>query len=275
MKIAITGAGGLLGRDACEAAEHHAEIDVVLAVTHQQGDISDPGDMIDALADVRPDVVLNCVGITTHDSRIEDIELATRANGIGPHILADVCDVLGAKLVLVSTDCVFSGQRPFSAPYTVEDRPDPVGVYGITKRLGEVEAAHVAVVRTSFVGPAQGVWDWLLNAEGTVDGWTNAYWSGSTVDAVAARLVDAAAQFVRGDLRPGMHHLATEQRTTKHDVLVAMRAAFGLWKVAIKPTGRPYINRGLSPTLPPLPPFDEALRDHLEARGLVDLRRTS
>lgn len=275
MRLAITGVTGMLGREACEAAAHHAAVDEVLAVTHPMADIADPGRLIEALGDFRPDVVLNCAGITTHDSRLEDIELVARANGIGPHVLAEVCEVLGARVVLVSTDCVFSGERPFSAPYTVEDRPDPAGVYGITKRLGEVEAAHVAVVRTSFIGPAQGLWDWLASSTGTVDGWRHAYWSGSTVDAVAERLVDVAARFDQGDIRPGLHHLATERVTTKHDVLVALRDAFDLYRVAIKPTWRPYINRALSPTLPPLPPFDDALRAHLERRGLVDLHRTS
>ncbi|KKM85062.1 hypothetical protein LCGC14_1292750, partial [marine sediment metagenome] len=166
--------------------------------------------------------------------------------------LAAICEEVGAHLIHVSTDCVFSGLKPTWMPYTLLDRPDATDPYGRSKLAGEPEGAHVTVVRTSFIGPRHGLWQWLVSREPgeRVKGWRNAMWSGSTVWQVAWELVRMAA-----DPPGGLVHLATPEPVSKLSVLEHLKAALGL-DVEIVADDVPAINRGLFPSWPLMPVSD-------------------
>lgn len=135
--------------------------------------------LVRVFAQVQPDVVVNCVGLTKHHREAEDPLLSIPLNALLPHRLADLCAATGSRLVHVSTDCVFSGTR---GGYLEDDPPDAVDVYGKSKHLGEVDDAHAITLRTSTIGhelqSAYGLLEWFLSQQGSCKGFNRAIFSG-------------------------------------------------------------------------------------------------
>lgn len=135
--------------------------------------------LVRVFAQVQPDVVVNCVGLTKHHSEAEDPLLSIPLNALLPHRLADLCAATGSRLVHVSTDCVFSGAR---GSYVEDDAPDAVDVYGKSKHLGEVADTHAITLRTSTIGhelqSAYGLLEWFLSQQGSCKGFSRAIFSG-------------------------------------------------------------------------------------------------
>ncbi|MDO8771347.1 MAG: SDR family oxidoreductase [Burkholderiaceae bacterium] len=135
--------------------------------------------LVRVFAQVQPDVVVNCVGLTKHHREAEDPLLSIPLNALLPHRLADLCAATGSRLVHVSTDCVFSGTR---GGYLEGDAPDAVDVYGKSKHLGEVADTHAITLRTSTIGhelqSAYGLLEWFLSQQGSCKGFSRAIFSG-------------------------------------------------------------------------------------------------
>ena len=136
LKVAVTGAGGLLGR----AANTHcaAQGDEVHAFDHGALDITDAAAVKSQLSDLKPDVVFNCAAWTDVDGCESDPNRAERANALGPQLLASTCRDIDALLITVSTDYVFDGTK--EGFYTQRDHPNPISVYGRFKLEGERRA---------------------------------------------------------------------------------------------------------------------------------------
>ena len=241
----------MLGKAVCEELTKRDY--EVTKVTHQDCDISDPS-QVGMFIGSNCDVVINCAGL--HKGRKikpTDHEMML-ANAIGPQNIKDKTQKVGVRLIHVSTDCVFTGKE---GPYTIESIPDARDGYGVSKSIGEYIALfpNTAVVRTSFIGSEHGLLHWLLAQNNAViDGWTKAYWSGSTVYAVARGLVDIAESSV-----DGIVHLATQKPISKYQALVELSYAFGL-NTKIKSVSKPRINRELIPTVI-LEPLNEAIAE--------------
>lgn len=145
------------------------------------GDVDRPEVIPRILAGVRPSVVINCVGLTKHHQQSEDPQLALPVNALLPHRLADLCAANCARLIHVSTDCVFAGSR---GDYRESDPPDAMDVYGKSKHLGEVDYPHAVTLRTSTIGhelhSAFGLLEWFLEQEQECKGYTRAIFSGLT-----------------------------------------------------------------------------------------------
>ena len=128
---------------------------------------------------VKPDVVVNCIGLTKHHKKAEDPQLALPLNALLPHRMADLCAVAGARLIHVSTDCVFTGAK---GNYAESDEPDAGDVYGKSKHLGEVNYPHAITLRTSTIGhelhSAYGLLEWFLSQQGSCKGFSRAIFSG-------------------------------------------------------------------------------------------------
>ncbi len=132
MKILVTGAGGMLGRDLTALLE---EAHDVVPLDHNWLDITDRVAVSKTLSSVRPEVVINCAAYSKVDSAEEEREAAFRVNGLGAQNLALACNEFGVTLCHISTDYVFDGTG--SRPYTPFDRTSAVNVYGETKLAGE------------------------------------------------------------------------------------------------------------------------------------------
>jgi dTDP-4-dehydrorhamnose reductase len=137
MKVMVTGAGGMLGREVTMAS--HARGHEVVALAHAALDISDAGAVDVALASYRPDVVVNCAAFTDVDGAEDDEAGAMRINDVGAALLAAAAKDVGAKIVHPSSDYVFDGST--GVPYVESSMPAPVSAYGRSKQAGETSVA--------------------------------------------------------------------------------------------------------------------------------------
>src|SRR5580658_1724799 len=128
---------------------------------------------------VKPDVVINCVGLVKQLPGADDPLTAIPMNALLPHRLLAMCKVAGARLIHISTDCVFDGARGM---YRESDFADATDLYGRSKYLGELHDPQAVTLRTSIIGPelgtAHGLVGWFLAQRGPVKGFTRAIFSG-------------------------------------------------------------------------------------------------
>ena len=145
--------------------------------------------LVDALRNIRPDVVINCVGIVKQLSAAKDALITIAINSVLPHRLARLCDLLDARVIHVSTDCVFSGRQ---GNYRESDQPDANDLYGRSKLLGEIDYPNAITLRTSIIGrelaSRNGLLEWLLHERGRVRGFSGAIFSGLTTDELTLSL---------------------------------------------------------------------------------------
>lgn len=241
MKLVIVG-GGMLARALHASAMRAAVPSIVLG--HDAIDvaiISSVQHWLNALDS--ESVVINCAGRLPPSNAIESV----LTNALGPHVLANALVPRKIPMIQISTDCVFSGWVRQRAPcrHLPDETPNPDSLYGRTKLAGEVDSPLVWNVRTSFVGPDHGLWSWIASREDneTVEGWSEAWWSGSTVWAVADALIQMAANL------PPRHrtlHLATSQPITKLEAVTQI-AAYLKKPLRIVPTAH-RLDRSLAPT---------------------------
>lgn len=158
---------------------------------------------------LRPTVVVNCAG-AVKQRKDAGAAAMIRANALFPHELADACDAAGARLVHISTDCVFSGvegARPNG--YAEGDPADASDLYGRSKLLGEIVRPGHLTIRTSMIGPELsrhgGLLDWFLRADEPVTGFARARFSGLATPALARALLELALVHRGVD---GLFHLA-------------------------------------------------------------------
>lgn len=195
---------------------------------------------------VRPNIVINCVGLVKQLSDSEDPLQALPINSILPHKLSKLCQLIDSKLIHISTDCVFSGER---GGYLETDFSDAKDLYGKSKFLGEVAHPHTITLRTSIIGhelqSKNGLVDWFLAQEKSCYGFTNAIFSGVPTIVLA----DIIGQVVIPNLHKlsGLYQIASEP-ITKFDLLSLIAQIYEK-KIEIIPNGDLKIDRSLDPTL--------------------------
>jgi dTDP-4-dehydrorhamnose reductase len=208
MRVLILGAGGMLGHKLVQVFGERFETwaTVRAAATAYAGyrllpaerlvggvEAADGDGLVRAFAAARPELVVNAVGIVKQLAEARDPIASLTVNALLPHRLGRLCDAAGARLIHLSTDCVFSGRR---GGYVESDQPDAEDLYGRSKLLGEVGAPHLTV-RTSIVGrelaSRHGLLEWFLsNRGGQVRGYRRAVFSGFPTLALAELLADVA-----------------------------------------------------------------------------------
>jgi dTDP-4-dehydrorhamnose reductase len=169
-------------------------------------DIEKRDDVLKVLGERRPDVVINCAGITKHKPECDNLVTTMSINALFPHRLAADCELIGARLIHISTDCVFSGK---DGNYTEASFADADDVYGRAKTLGEVVSGSALTLRTSTIGHELdsqfGLLDWFL-AQGTqCKGFARAVFSGLPTVVFAQVIRDIV--IARPELR-GLYHVA-------------------------------------------------------------------
>lgn len=195
-----------------------------------------------ALAAVHPEIVINCVGIIKQIPEAKDPVASISVNALFPHRLADLCQAAGARLIHISTDCVFSGRRGM---YTEDDVSDAEDLYGRTKFLGEVANPNCLTLRTSIIGreleSKNGLVEWFLsNRNGKVRGFTRAIYSGLTTQALARLIRGVATEHSK---IAGLYHVSSEP-ITKYDLLCLLRDAFNR-EVEVEPYPEVQVDRSL------------------------------
>jgi dTDP-4-dehydrorhamnose reductase len=197
---------------------------------------------MNAFCQVRPKVVINCVGLIKQLAEASDPLRSIPVNALLPHRLARLCDVSGARLVHISTDCVFSGEK---GGYTESDLSDARDLYGVSKYLGEVHYPDSITLRTSIIGHAlnsfNGLIDWFLGQQGQCTGFTQALFTG--LPAVVL------AQIVRDVIIPdsglhGLYHVGADP-IAKFDLLKLVAEVYGK-SIEITPDDSLQIDRSLN-----------------------------
>jgi dTDP-4-dehydrorhamnose reductase len=191
-----------------------------------------------------PDVVINCIGVVKQLAEADDPLVALPINSLLPHRLARLCESRGARLLHVSTDCVFSGKKEM---YTEADSPDAEDLYGRSKLLGEVDYPHAVTLRTSIIGhelkSAHGLLEWFLAQSSRVHGYTKAVFSGFPTVEIALVMHDYILE--TPGLR-GVYHVSSDP-ITKYALLKLISRAYG-HEIEIDPDDRIVIDRSLDST---------------------------
>jgi dTDP-4-dehydrorhamnose reductase len=207
-------------------------------------DVENVDSLVRLFGSTRPDVVINCIGVVKQLAEADDPLSAIPINGLLPHRLARLCEVAGARLIHISTDCVFGGTRGM---YREEDASDAKDLYGRTKYLGEVDYFHAVTLRTSIIGhelnSAHGLIGWFLAQQGSVKGFTRAIFSGLPTVELARVMRDFVIP--QPALR-GLYHVSAEP-IAKYDLLRLVAQVYGK-SIEIIPDDRLVIDRSLDST---------------------------
>lgn len=221
--VAVLGSTGMLGHAVVGALAQDPRFTVVPFCRANGFDAlsSDFGWM---RGDNEFDYVINCAGVIWQ-ARNPSRQDTFFTNSVFPHRLSDKCRRSGARLIHVSTDCVFTGKE---GNYTEGDPPDADDDYGFSKRLGEPEKAMV--IRSSVIGrelaTRRSFLEWAISSRGTrVNGYRNHVWNGVTTDEYARICADIMAS---GSFEEGVHHVHSPVPITKYALLQAINERFDL-----------------------------------------------
>jgi len=240
MRILILGATGMLGHKLWQTLSPAHDVVATVRCGVEEAaahGLFDPARLIGgvdamrfatierAVREADPQVVINAIGLIKQIDAARDPVACITLNALLPHQLAALCAGLGARLIHISTDCVFSGR---AGMYDESMPPDPVDLYGRSKFMGEPSGPGALTLRTSLIGRelrgGYSLVEWFLAAQGPVRGFTQAFFSGFTTQEFS-RLIQRII-----DERPELEGLlhASAGRISKHDLLVLLREAFGL-----------------------------------------------
>lgn len=258
MKILVLGASGMLGNAMIRVLSEKREWQVYGTVRSESSrrffqagiaerlipgvDVEHHDSLMQAYIQIRPDVVINCVGLVKQLADAEDPLHAIPINSLLPHRLAKLCELTGARLVQMSTDCVFAGDK---GGYRETDLSDARDVYGKSKFLGEVSYPHTITLRTSIIGhelqSAHGLVGWFLSQQERCNGYTKAIFSGLPTVELSRIIRDIVIP--RADLF-GVYHVAG-QAISKHDLLKEVAKVYGK-EIEVVPSDQLVIDRSLN-----------------------------
>ncbi len=257
MRILIFGGDGMLGHQLVEAWRGRHEVWVTLrheAAAYPQRspllegntvfgvDVRQLQDVVDAVAAARPEAVVNAVGIVKQRPTAKEAIPSLEVNALFPHRLAQVCAASHARMVHLSTDCVFSGNK---GRYVESDAPDPVDLYGRTKLLGEVKEPHCLTLRTSIIGlelrRKTSLVEWFLAQRGRIKGFRGAIYTGLTT----LEMARAIEHFLTTQSElSGLWHLSSAP-ISKYDLLTSLSRRLGRSDAEIVPDDEFVCDRSL------------------------------
>lgn len=257
MKLLIVGGGGMAGHLMVRYFRSIPSYQVVYTTRQPIGEGGEPFiegrrfleaanyEAVEALVlDERPDVIVNAVGILNGEAERQPL-MAYRINGLLPHWLGHLALRCGARLIHISSDCVFSGAK---GSYTEDDRPDGTTVYARTKALGELHDGPHLTLRTSIIGPeirphGIGLLQWFLRQQGEIPGYTRVLWNGVTT----LELAKAVEYAVQQSHIAGLVQLTASDTVSKYELLLLLQEHFQHHAAMIVPDDRIVIDRSLRP----------------------------
>lgn len=257
MKILVFGATGMLGHKLVQVLGGRFEVWATVRRslsdierfpmfdrerTIEDIDVLNERSIAAAVDYAKPDVVVNAIGIIKQLRAAKDEITSLAVNTLFPLKLAAVTEKRGARLISISTDCVFDGRRGM---YSEADTPDARDLYGISKSLGEVRAGNAVTLRTSMIGrelaSQHSLVEWFLsNRGGRVSGYSRAIYSGFTTNELASLIGDIIGS--DHDLR-GLYHVSSDP-ISKFDLLNLLNDAYGA-EIDITPSEEIVIDRSL------------------------------
>lgn len=258
MKLLIVGASGMLGHmlfrfflkkniNTFGLVRNRSPLERIIPKHHHSKIIV--ADFVDNTAELEkffdnyaPDIVINCVGLVKQLEGADTVTDSIRLNSLFPHQLASICMEYGSKMIHISTDCVFLGNR---GGYLESDFADSRDIYGLSKFLGETSYEHCLTLRTSIIGTqlagSSGLMEWLLGAQGEIFGYKKAFFSGLTTLEVAKFLYLYITKEIHLN---GIYHLAGDV-IDKFSLLELINSIYGAGKI-ILPNEDVVIDRSLN-----------------------------
>ena len=222
-KVLVLGSTGLIGHQVYNHLNQHSDYEL-FNISYRTKlnedtiilDIRDENAFLKAIENINPNIIINCVGVLINGAN-KNPENAIFVNAYMPHRLMRLADTIGAKLIHISTDCVFSGDK--KTPYVETDEKDGKDTYAKTKGLGEIINDNHLTLRTSVVGPelktnGEELFHWFMNQSGTINGFTKAIWSGVTTIELAKAVKWAIEEEITG-----LYHVTNNQSINKNDLL--------------------------------------------------------
>lgn len=195
----------------------------------------------DVFFNLRPTVVINCTGITSHSPEGENELRVMKINSHFPNDVHALCLKYHCKFIQISTDCIFSGLR---GKYAETDKPDPTDLYGRSKFLGETDPQNSLVLRTSIIGreieTKRNLLEWFLSQKECF-GYDKAYFSGLTTNEFAKVMKNKVLPKLH---LKGIYHVGAN-RISKYDLLCLIKSKLKL-DIQIKRLSELKIDRSLN-----------------------------
>lgn len=225
MRVLILGATGMLGNaifrtfDADPAYETWGTLRNPAGLRHFSEhshkrlltgcDVLDQDAMVAAITRVKPQVVINCIGLIKQLADANDPLTTLPINAMFPHRLAHLCELAEARLIHISTDCVFAGHR---GGYVESDPSDAEDLYGKSKYIGELHnLPHAITLRTSIIGHElesnYALVDWFLSQHSRVNGFSRTIFSGLPTIELARVMKDFVLPHAELN---GLYHVAAK-----------------------------------------------------------------
>lgn len=239
MRILILGGDGMLGHQLLKSLSLRHEVNVTLrqdlAAYKEYGlfteansytgiDVRSLSRLTEVMADFRPQAVINAVGIVKQRPTAKESIPSLEINSLLPHRLSVLCKAAGARLVHLSTDCIFNGKK---GNYLESDPSDAEDLYGKSKYLGEVHDSHCVTLRTSIIGfelsRNKSLLEWFLAQNGTVKGFAKAIYTGFTTQEMS-RIIEML--LINHPEAHGVYQVSSDP-INKFDLLLLIRAKFG------------------------------------------------
>lgn len=258
MKVLIIGGSGMLGHKLVEKWRRSFEVWTTIRKDreeYQKFGIIDDGKLIEhvdvenyesvsqTINRISPAVIVNAAGIIKQLPTSKNVIKTLTVNAVFPHQLAEISEKIGARLITVSTDCVFSGKK---GDYVESDIPDAEDLYGKSKNLGEVSKANCLTIRTSIIGrelfTSHSLVEWFLNnREPRVRGFVKAVFSGFPTVVLAKVLEKIITDYPQLE---GLYHVSSDP-INKYELLKLMKKAYRL-NTEIDPCEEFVIDRSLN-----------------------------
>jgi dTDP-4-dehydrorhamnose reductase len=213
---------------------------------------------------ISPDIIINCIGILINGANLNP-ENAIYLNAYMPHMLMNLSDEINSKLIHISTDCVFSGEK--KTPYNEFDFKDGKDTYAKTKGLGEIINDRHLTLRTSVIGPelktnGEELFHWFINQNKEINGFTKAIWSGVTT-LVLARAVDWA---INNKIN-GLYHITNNKAIDKYSLLLLIKK-YTRKDIIINPFEGKIINKSFIDTRKlidfEIPSYDQMVKEMID-----------
>jgi dTDP-4-dehydrorhamnose reductase len=237
-KIIVIGCKGMAGHVIFEYLTNNTKYEVIgiargndYPALKYDLDITDFKRLRNVLIEERPDIVINCIGILNRDAE-DHPDKAILMNSYFPHFLTHVGKDINFKVIHISTDCVFNGEK---GSYKENSIKDGYGIYAQSKALGEIDYGNNLTLRTSIIGPELkpngiGLFHWFMQQNGVIKGYSEAYWTGVTTIELAKAIHAAIEQNIRG-----LHHLVNDSKINKFDLTNLFKNVFGKNDISIEP----------------------------------------
>ncbi len=248
-KILIIGSKGMLGHILKKYLESLNKYEIFATHRNEKDlksrefllNVFDTTALNGVLEKIKPDFVVNCAGILNKTAE-ENPDIAIFVNGYIPHYLDKMSIKYNYKLIHITTDCVFSGK---TGNYKEDDFKDATSYYGMSKSIGEVNNNKTFTIRTSIIGPDEnpngiGLFNWFINQKGTINGYTNVFWSGVTT----LELSKAIEYSFNKDVT-GIYHLTNGIKISKYDLLKLIQKQFDKKDVEIIPYDNYFSDKSL------------------------------